>query len=502
MAITTEAATRISTERAAETPSARSKTLWWQRSIVQRSASVVQAHLEAVTAQSPFLQKPLQDQYMLGFFDRSEIRTGRLLGRGGFADVYEIVAFDLNEELSSQLSPEYQTIREKYATEVIDPLTGQGRYVIKQLRDCLLRDKKVFSAATSDLALEAAYLSQIDHPHIVALRGLPATGLDALAEGRHDGYFLILDRLHETLDDRISQWQLQNENTETKMEYARQLASALDYLHERRILFRDLKPQNIGFDRDGQIKLFDFGLCRELPIDNNDMTAVYEMSGVGTKRYMAPEIVKDSGYNAKADVYSWSLVVWQMFTLLKPYDIYSSEDHTTFVCQGGKRPPLESAEVPPVLQTLLAESWCESVSDRCSMADVIRRLDKELEKEAEPLILAPTDTTFTDEGIEVVHAGETCLETTTATTAIEQSRDKIETASSFFYQRENMFEIISNQSWCYYELAGKYVSSESLPPGLSMISCGSSSTEEDSSNTEEDDYRTETIITAIPSCTH
>jgi serine/threonine protein kinase len=493
---TTEAATRT-----AEKPSARSKKAlpWWQRSMVKSSASVVQADLEAVTAQSPFLQKPLRDQYLLGFFDRSEIQTGRLLGRGGFADVYEIVAFDLNEDLSSQLSPEYQTIREKYAAEAVDPLTGQGIYVIKQLREYLLRDKNEFSNATSDLALEAAYLSQIDHPHIVALRGLPATGLDALAEGRHDGYFLILDRLHETLDDRISQWQLQDEKTQTKMEYARQLASALEYLHERRIIFRDLKPQNIGFDREGQIKLFDFGLCRELPIDNNDMTAVYEMSGVGTRRYMAPEIIKRSGYNAKADVYSWSLVVWQMFTLLKPYAAYSSRDHTKFVCHGGERPPLESATVPPVLQTLLAESWCESVLERCSMADMIRRLDEELEKEEEPLILAPTETTFTDEGIEVVPVGETCLETTT-TIAIEENRDGFENASSSFQQRENMFQTVSNQSWSSCDCDAKSASLQSRPPGLTIVSSASYSTEENSSSTEKDAYRTETMITTTPSC--
>jgi hypothetical protein len=173
---------------------------------VRRTASFVQADLEEITSKSPFLQRPLPcHSNVLAYFDHNEIKTGKLLGRGGFSVVYEIVAFELDEDLSNRLVPEsYQAIREQFASTAIDPSTGRGRYVIKHLQDYLLNRQTEFSLAASDLALEATYLSRMEHPHIVPLRGLPATGLDAQENGQHDGYSLILDRLHEALDQRIS----------------------------------------------------------------------------------------------------------------------------------------------------------------------------------------------------------------------------------------------------------------------------------------------------------
>jgi hypothetical protein len=94
---------------------------WWQRSIAQRTTKRVQADLEMVTAKSPFLQRSTPSQNPLAYFDRSEIRTGCLLGRGGFSVAYEIVAFELDNKLSSEILPEYQAIRESFAAMAVDP---------------------------------------------------------------------------------------------------------------------------------------------------------------------------------------------------------------------------------------------------------------------------------------------------------------------------------------------------------------------------------------------
>jgi serine/threonine protein kinase len=268
----------------------------------------------------------------------------------------------------------------------------------------LLERKDEFAMAVSDMAVEAAYLSRMDHPHIIPLRGLPATGLHALDHGSHDGFFLILDRLYQTLDQRISNWKKQQDCHEdeetlqrTKMEHALQLARALDYLHQKRLIFRDLKPHNIGFNHEGRLQLFDFGLCRDLPPATNDLTDVYEMSGVGTRRYMAPETLTSKCYNAKADVYSWAMVVCQMFTLNKPYPEYSMEEHTRLVCHGGERPALDSS-VPQALRILLAQSWCQSISERSSISETILRLEKALQEA--PLLYSKT---FSAEISEVIH---------------------------------------------------------------------------------------------------
>lgn len=299
------------------------KKQWWQRNMVRQTATFVQADVDAITNNSSFLKQnhPEETNNLMAYFNRSEIQTGCVVGQGGFSIVYEIVAFHLDPDLSRQMKPEYQAIREQYAVTALDPQTGQGRYVIKHLQEHLLHRKADYSIAASDMALEAEYLRRIDHPHIVKLRGLPVTGVKALEDGRHDGYFLILDRLEETLDQRIKSWKKMEDQEDkptvhaAKIGYAKNLASALEYLHGNRIIYRDLKPQNVGFDVEGNIQLFDFGLCRELPDGIADMEDVYEMSGVGTRRFMAPEIILDSHYNAKADVYSWSMVVSTTYSM-------------------------------------------------------------------------------------------------------------------------------------------------------------------------------------------
>ena len=381
---------------------------------MRRTASYVQADLEKVTAKSPFLQQPPRNNNnMTALFDRSEIQVAkRPLGRGGFSVVYEITGFVLNQDVSHQLTPEQQELRQHYAGTAVDPSSGRGRFVLKQLQEGLLEQRKTaFSTAASDLALEAAYLSRIEHDHILALRGLPTKGLEALEEsGQHDGYFIILDRLHETLNERISRWAQQEKEEkaddeeqarleETKLDLAWQLASAVAYLHEHGILYRDLKPQNIGIDSAGRLQLFDLGLCRQLPRDAKATDELYEMSGVGTRRYMAPEIVNYSRYNEKADVYSWSMVVWQMFTHSKPYPTYDFEKHRIHVCQQGERPSLlddETTTIPTPLRTILEHAWCESVPDRWSMDLIQGRLALLLETEESALAAATTPQAHVD----------------------------------------------------------------------------------------------------------
>jgi len=376
-----------------------------QQTMIGQTASFVKADLEAITAKSPFLQEPRVKDREIAFFDRSEIRTGRVLGRGAFSVVYEIVGFDLNDELSLTLLPAAREIRQRFAATAINSKTGQSQYAIKHLQKELLTRQAEFSVAASDLALEAAYLLRMTHENILPLRGLPVAGLDALTDGVHDGYFLIFDRLQETLDHRIERWAikschgLQQEEgnlEQTKVDYAIQLSSALEYLHRNRIIYRDLKPQNIGFNAANRLQLFDFGLCRDLPALNDLIEdEMYEMSGVGTRRYIAPEVVRESRYNCKADVYSWSLIVWQMFTHLKPYEQYSLADHSILICHGGRRPPLPSScrggvggelsddwpsdlkaleRIPFYLRDLLRKAWEQSVVDRCPMSHVAEQL--------------------------------------------------------------------------------------------------------------------------------
>lgn len=341
--------------------------------MVRRSMSSIEPDIDQVVGSSPFLQQHASDNKCaqgIAFFHRSEIQTGRLLGRGGFSLVSEITAFRLNPAITARCSPDEQALRERYEKSAMGR-NGEGRYCVKHLQERLLQSPKDFQVAASDLAVEASYLSALDHPNILSVRGLPIDGLQAWRDGQHDGYFIVMDRLEETLEQRIDEWSKVPEQAptlEAKAEYAKQLADALQYLHEHRIIFRDMKPQNVGFSVvDNTIQLFDFGLCRELPPECEACHGTFFMSGVGTRRYMACELFLNGGeYNLKADVYSWALLFWEMLSLTKPYALLTEQDHQVQVCREGLRPTLDD-QWPMWIRTLLRQSWQADVNDRVSM---------------------------------------------------------------------------------------------------------------------------------------
>jgi serine/threonine protein kinase len=97
------------------------------------------------------------------------------------------------------------------------------------------------------------------------------------------------------------------------------------YLHNKMIVFRDLKPANTGFDSRGVLKLFDFGfaLCTAAPTvkldDGKEPHLLYDKCG--TPRYMAPEVGLEMGYCFTADVHSFGILLWRICALKKPLKI-------------------------------------------------------------------------------------------------------------------------------------------------------------------------------------
>ena len=112
----------------------------------------------------------------------------------------------------------------------------------------------------------------------------PAVKVRGLAKGPivDKDFFIIMDRLHGTLDQKINTWyheekrhkgtvlglgknrKLLRELMIERMTVSYDLAAAFFYLHENRLVYRDIKPENIGFDIRGDVKVFDFGLCKSL----------------------------------------------------------------------------------------------------------------------------------------------------------------------------------------------------------------------------------------------
>lgn len=342
-----------------------------------------------------------QRDHAFGLFQKNELQLGKLLGTGGFSDVYEVLNFK-PQSTNSQFGPHQLAVRRFYEEQATK--SGKGKYVVKHLKVKMMKETSTFCMAASDLVVEAQFLSSLNHQNILKLRGWSAGGVQSYNEGKHDGYFLLLDRLHGTLGERIKVWKNEKLNrflnagrkslgweSDNKLlnrtKIAHQIASALEYLHKTNIVFRDLKPDNVGFDEHGTVKIFDFGLARELPKDCTNVNDIYQMSGkIGTLRYMAPEVALCRQYNQKVDTYSWAILFWQCLSLEKPYAEMSRSMHQQLVCSLGRRPTL-TQDMPLSIQKLLKRSWAQSIYSRLTMTEVcayLERIEKELE--ANPVV--------------------------------------------------------------------------------------------------------------------
>ena len=128
-----------------------------------------------------------------------------------------------------------------------------------------------------------------------------------MASGKECGFFIVVDRLTHTLEELLEEWRIEKEKQQQnsgifhnfsvdmrekrraefveRINIALMIANAMCYLHSKDICFRDLKPDNIGFDKNGVLKLFDFGLAKELKPGMKRHNGKYQLTG-NTGRYV------------------------------------------------------------------------------------------------------------------------------------------------------------------------------------------------------------------------
>ena len=166
------------------------------------------------------------------------------------------------------------------------------------------------------LLREARAASSLNHPNICTVHEV----------GRHDGRpFIAMECLDgETLRHRVERGPL---DTDDVLAIATQLADALDGAHARGIVHRDLKPSNLFLTRRGDAKILDFGIAkmaRDAP--SADAATVADESkstspgiAVGTVAYMSPEQARGESVDARTDLFSFGIVLYELVTGRPPF---------------------------------------------------------------------------------------------------------------------------------------------------------------------------------------
>ncbi|HVX33778.1 MAG TPA: protein kinase [Solirubrobacterales bacterium] len=152
---------------------------------------------------------------------------------------------------------------------------------------------------------EARAVAKISHPNVVAV-------IDA---GEDGGYpYIVFEYVEgETLKARINR--IGALDTQEALAYAIEIARGLTVAHARRMVHRDIKPQNVLIDAEGRAKLTDFGISRQLEKDG--LTATGRV--LGTTDYVAPEQAMGRGADQRSDIYSLGVVLFEMLTGHVPF---------------------------------------------------------------------------------------------------------------------------------------------------------------------------------------
>lgn len=205
----------------------------------------------------------------------------------------------------------------------------------------LLNDLRADQGHWQRFHQEARAASSLNHPHILVVHDV-----DEL-----DGRPLMITEYVEgqTLRARLQRGRLAPSET---LEIATQIASALAAAHARGLVHRDVKPENVMVRPDGYVKVLDFGLAKLLSHESpSDLTTTPGLL-MGTPRYMSPEQVRGLAVDARSDVWSLGVVLYEMVAGHPPFDGRTVSAVLADVLER-EPPPLGTASPPPVTACIL-----------------------------------------------------------------------------------------------------------------------------------------------------
>ena len=145
-----------------------------------------------------------------------------------------------------------------------------------------------------------------------------------------------------------------------------QIIMGMVYIHNLNLLHRDLKAENILLTSDQETyKIGDFGLVRS--VEGHDKTAE-----TGSYRHMAPEVIRHEPYGKTCDIYSFSMLMYEMLTLSLPFPHRTPVDVALGVACRAERPPLPP--FPDDVLSILTDCWAQNADTRPSFAELAPRV--------------------------------------------------------------------------------------------------------------------------------
>lgn len=250
------------------------------------------------------------------------------------------------------------------------PQIGSGGFGVvykAKFRNETVAVKKIHAHALSNAASvgefqsEVAVLCTLNHANILRFVGActKPPNLMILTEFMSRG--TLFDLLHQS-QERVT-WSM-------RRKFALDTCRGMQYLHDSKLLHRDLKSSNLMLDRDLNCKVGDFGLTR---ISRG--TAAVQMTGqCGTFQYMAVEVLASKPYSEKADVFSFGILLWEMVARQLPYFGMQPVQVGIAVMQQGLRPTIPQTTPAPVAN-MMRSCWDNNPDKRPSFAQLVKALE-------------------------------------------------------------------------------------------------------------------------------
>lgn len=335
------------------------------------AAQCLLRHNASVNVQDRWENSPLADaeganqQAMIDLLKRHGAES---LGNHGSRFEAKQVAPPLPQKCDWEIDPNeldlsnYTLIGKGSFGEILKTKWRGTPVAVKRILPDLSNDKMV----VQDFRNEVELLVKLRHPNIVQFLGAVTKKppLMLITE------FLRGGDLHQFLKDKGAL------PTGTAVNFALDIARGMAYLHNgpNVIIHRDLKPRNVLMVNTNHLKVGDFGLSKLIKVKHaHDM---YRLTGeTGSYRYMAPEVFDHRSYDAKVDVFSFAMILYQMFEGVAPFANYEPYDAAKLVAKKD-RPIFRARTYPAEMKELIEECWDHDIKKRPTFLDILNRLEK------------------------------------------------------------------------------------------------------------------------------